>query len=88
VAIYCGELGQCYLLPPEVFEVRSTLYLRLGETKNGQRAALNWAAEYEFPGAVAQLAERSDGIRKAEGSNPSSSTLPADLNQPVGAADD
>ena len=50
------------------------IFLRLEPTENRQRAALNWAADYEFSGAVAQLAERSDGIRKVEGSNPSSST--------------
>lgn len=75
VAVYCGDLDECYLLPPAIFEGRKTLYLRVGRARNNQRAALNWASDYEFPGAVAQLAERSDGIRKAEGSNPSSSTL-------------
>ena len=74
VAVYCEELGQCYLLPPDLFEGRSHVWLRTGQTKNGQRAALNWAADYEFPGAVAQLAERSDGIRKVRGSIPLSST--------------
>jgi prevent-host-death family protein len=74
VAVYCGELDRCYLLPRELFASRTTVYLRLERTRNNQRAALNWAAEYEFPGAVAQLAERSDGIRKVGGSNPPSST--------------
>ena len=74
VAVHCGELGTNYLLPPALFDGRSAVWLRTGQPKNGQRAALNWAADYEFPGAVAQLAERSDGIRKARGSNPLSST--------------
>jgi prevent-host-death family protein len=46
------------------------------------------AAAYEFPGAVAQLAERSDGIRKVRGSIPLSSTAdpPAVANaETVGA---
>jgi prevent-host-death family protein len=75
IAIYCDELRRCYLVPASIFEGRTTLHLRLKPTKNQQRAALHWAADYGFPGAVAQLAERSDGIRKAGGSNPPSSTL-------------
>jgi hypothetical protein len=74
VAVYCGDNDRCYLIPAELFDGRAALYLRVAETKNNQRAALNWAADYEFPGAVAQLAERSDGIRKVRGSIPLSST--------------
>ncbi len=74
VAVYCQQLDRCYLVPAAVFEGRATLHLRLEETRNKQRAALNWAADYEFRGAVAQLAERSDGIRKVRGSIPLSST--------------
>jgi prevent-host-death family protein len=73
VAVYCGELRTSYILPPDLFEGRSSVWLRTGPPKNGQRAALNWAADYEFQGAVAQLAERPNGIRKARGSNPLSS---------------
>jgi PD-(D/E)XK nuclease superfamily protein len=75
VAVYCGDLDRSYLLPVELFAGRNMAFLRLDRPKNNQRAALNWATAYEFPGAVAQLAERSDGIRKAGGSNPPSSTL-------------
>jgi prevent-host-death family protein len=78
VAVYCHDVGRCYLVPTELFEGRHTVWLRLSETKNKQRAALNWAAGYEFQGAVAQLAERSDGIRKVRGSIPLSSTPQAD----------
>ena len=74
VAVYCNDLDRCYLLPIDLVAGRSIMHLRLDQTRNNQRAALNWAADYEFRGAVAQLAERSNGIRKAEGSNPSSST--------------
>jgi prevent-host-death family protein len=74
VAVYCGDLDRCYLLPMGLVAGQGVLTLRLRETRNNQRAALNWAAEYELPGAVAQLAERVDGIDEAEGSNPSSST--------------
>lgn len=74
VAVYCGDLDRCYLLPIDVVAGRFAFSLRVSKTRNNQRASLNWASEYEFRGAVAQLAERSNGIRKAEGSNPSSST--------------
>jgi prevent-host-death family protein len=34
---------------------RRALHLRVDQPKNGQRASLNWAAQYELAGAVAQL---------------------------------
>lgn len=74
VAVYCGDLDRCYLLPIDLVAGSGVITLRLEPARNGQRAALNWASEHEFPGAVAQLAERPNGIREAEGSNPSSST--------------
>lgn len=74
VAVYCDDLSRCYLLPIDLVAGCGVITLRLRQTRNNQRAALNWAADYEFPGAVAQLAERIDGIDEAEGSNPSSST--------------
>jgi prevent-host-death family protein len=85
VAIYCGELDRCFLLPVDLFEDRSTVYLRLGRTRNNQRAALNWATDYDFYGAVAQLEERRAGSAKVRGSSPLSSTLDLlDLESPVG----
>jgi hypothetical protein len=74
VAVYCGDLDRCYLLPIDLVAGCGVISLRLRQTRNNQRAALNWAAEYEFPGAVAQLAERVTGSDEAEGSSPSSST--------------
>lgn len=74
VAVYCADLERCYLLPIDLVAGQGVVTLRIRKTRNNQRAALNWAAEYELPGAVAQLAERVDGIDEAEGSNPSSST--------------
>ena len=76
IAIHCGDLGRNYLLPIELFAGRSTAYLRLRAARNNQRAALNWAADYEFRGAVAQLAERFAGSEEARGSNPLSSIPP------------
>lgn len=83
VAVYCGDLDRCYLLPIDLVAEQGVMTLRLRETRNNQRAALNWAAEYELPGAVAQLAERVDGIDEAEGSNPSSSTNQDTSNAPT-----
>jgi prevent-host-death family protein len=76
VAVYCADADYgFYLLPAPLFQNRKTLHLRLGPARNGQRAALHFAADYRLPGAVAQLAERSDGIRKVRGSIPLSSII-------------
>ncbi len=71
--VYCGDLDECFLIPIEVVNGQWSLQLRLRPTRNGQRASLHFADKYRL-GAVAQLEERSDGIRKVEGSSPSSST--------------
>ena len=71
---YCATLDRCYLLPVSMVAGRHALTLRTSATRNNQRAAINFAAEYEL-GAVAQLAERRYGIPEARGSNPLSSTL-------------
>ncbi len=55
VAAYCGDLDQAFLLPKSLVVNRSGARLRLRPTKNGQRAGLNWASDYSFSGAVAQL---------------------------------
>jgi prevent-host-death family protein len=55
VAVYCGELDSSYLLPHELAVGRSGIWLRLTPPKNGQRASVNLASQFAFPGAVAQL---------------------------------
>lgn len=60
------------LFTVEKFAGTGTAYLRLAPARNGQRAAVNFAADYRL-GAVAQLEERSAGSRKARGSSPLSS---------------
>jgi prevent-host-death family protein len=55
VAVYCGELDRCYLLPSSLVAGRRGIQLRVKPAKNGQRAALNHAVDFEFAGAVAQL---------------------------------
>ena len=83
VAVYCGDLGQCFFLPMDLVAGRGVVTLRLRPARNNQRAALNWAAEYEFRGAVAQLAERVTGSDEARGSNPLSSTNQDSSNVPT-----
>jgi prevent-host-death family protein len=74
VAVYCGELDRCYLLPSSLACGRTSLFLRLTPPKNGQRACLNLAVDFELPGAVAQLVEHRRGTAGARGSSPLSST--------------
>ena len=77
--VWCDELATAYLIPFEAIPGLWTMQLRLSAARNGQQAALHYAADYEL-GAVAQLAERAAGSRKVAGSNPASSTL-----EPLGA---
>jgi prevent-host-death family protein len=74
VAVYCGGLDRCYLLPTHLVVNRRGIWLRLSPTENGQRACINLASEFEFAGAVAQLEERHAGSVEAGGSSPPSST--------------
>jgi hypothetical protein len=59
VAVYCEELDRVYLLPLAVVAHRTAIHLRLTPPRNGQKAAVNWASDYELPGAVAQLGRAS-----------------------------
>jgi prevent-host-death family protein len=82
IGAYCDELRKCFLIPIDVAAGKSAMHLRLAPPRNGQRAALNWAEQYEF-GAVAQLAERRRGTAEARGSNPLSSISQAGTRPPV-----
>jgi prevent-host-death family protein len=73
LAAYCQDVDRCFLLPAELTLGRHAVQLRLAAPRNGQRAAINWAADYEL-GAVAQAEERRYGIPEAGGSSPPSST--------------
>jgi hypothetical protein len=77
IAAYCAELARCFLVPIERVAGHRMLALRVEPTRNNQRKRINWADDYDFAatlrrhqGAVAQLGERSDGIRKVRGSIP------------------
>ncbi len=74
LAVYCGDLDRCYLLPSALVAGRRAIYLRLTPPKNGQRACINLSADFEFAGAVAQLEEHLHGMEGARGSSPLSST--------------
>lgn len=78
VAVYCGDLGRCYLLPSALACGRTSAYLRLVPPKNHQRACINLASNFEFDGAVAQLVEHRHGMARARGSSPLSSTSAPD----------
>jgi prevent-host-death family protein len=74
VAVYCRPLDRCYLLPSALACGRTGIHLRLAPPRNGQRACINLASDFEFIGAVAQLGEHLNGIQGARGSSPLSST--------------
>jgi prevent-host-death family protein len=74
VAVYCAELDRCYLLPVSLVAGRRGVHLRTAPPRNGQRACINLAADFEFPGAIAQLGEHLSGTQGVAGSSPASST--------------
>jgi hypothetical protein len=76
LAVYCGDVERCYLLPVDMVAGQGVVHLRLARAKNNQRAALNWATDYEFRGAIAQLEERLTGSQEVVGSSPTSSIPP------------
>ncbi len=86
--IYCEQTDGCYLVPIDRTDGCGTLTMRLRPARNGQRASVRFAADYEFQGAVAQLGERLSGTQKVVGSSPISSTKepePASPTTTVGA---
>jgi prevent-host-death family protein len=67
IGLYCADLERCYLVPIEVLAGQSMVHLRLEPTANGQKACLHWAADYEFVGAVAQMARARDWQSRGRG---------------------
>ena len=81
VGVYCQDLDRCYLVPVDLAADRRAIWLRVAPTRNGQRACLNWAAEYELEGAVAQLARASRWQREGRGfESPQLHSSPSDLS--------
>jgi hypothetical protein len=66
-AVYCGGLDRCYLIPASVGAGKHELWLRLSPSRNSQRACINLAEDYEFAGAVAQLARASGWQPEGQG---------------------
>ena len=66
IAAYCEKLDACYAIPIELVDGQTTLNLRLQPARNGQRAAIHFAANYPL-GAVAQLARARDWQSRGRG---------------------
>jgi prevent-host-death family protein len=79
IAAYCADLEKCYVLPIELVAGKYQVHLRLVPPKNGQRAALIWAADHQLSGAIAQLGERCHGMAEVVGSSPTGSTPQGDV---------
>lgn len=47
-AIYCADVDCCYFFEIGEAGDRSQLLLRLGPSRNNQRAGVNWAKDFEF----------------------------------------
>jgi prevent-host-death family protein len=74
VAVYCGDLDRCYLLPSALVAGRREIHLRVSPARNAQRACINAATDFELSGAIAQLGEHLRGTQGVAGSSPASST--------------
>jgi prevent-host-death family protein len=74
LAVYCGDVDRSFLLPVTVVAGKHEVRLRLSPARNGQLACTTLAADYDFPGAIAQLGERVTGSHEVAGSSPASST--------------
>jgi prevent-host-death family protein len=85
LAVYCGDLDRCYLLPVSMVAGHQLLHLRTTAPRNNQRAAINYAAEYEL-GAVAQGKSDALAARRSRVRIPPAPLLPPDrtaLNFPA-----
>jgi hypothetical protein len=79
-AAYCMDIDRCFVLPIGRFPAQGRVQLRLGPTRNNQRARVHWADDYDLArldlvgiagqGAIAQLGERLAGSQKVTGSSP------------------
>lgn len=96
LAAYCQELDRCFYLPIGLVAERRQVHLRLAPPINRQRAAILWAADFDFAsvdwttpdgsyGAVAQLEERRHGMPEVRGSSPLSSTSSLDGATTIGS---
>jgi prevent-host-death family protein len=54
-AVHCLDLDANFLIPIGLVDGHTGIHLRLAPARNSQRAALHFASEFTFSGAVAQL---------------------------------
>ena len=47
-AAYCMDVDRCFILPIDRFPASSAIQLRLGPTRNNQKAGVNWADDYDL----------------------------------------
>jgi PD-(D/E)XK endonuclease len=47
-AAYCMDVDRCFILPIARFSARTEVQLRLGPTRNNQKAGVNWADDYDL----------------------------------------
>jgi prevent-host-death family protein len=73
VVAYAPELDRCFAVAIGEIGPSGVFYLRTSPPRNGQRAGLHFADDYEL-GAIAQLEERLHGMQEVAGSSPASST--------------
>ncbi len=77
----CGKLDRAFLVPAEMCIGRRALWLRLRPSRNFQQACINLADDYDFIGAVAQLARAPRWQRGGQGFE--SPQLHRTINPPV-----
>jgi PD-(D/E)XK endonuclease len=65
LAVYCGELDR--LLSAAVGAGKTELRLRLTPARNGQQLCITLAADFDFAGAIAQLARARDWQSRGRG---------------------
>jgi prevent-host-death family protein len=73
LAVYCGELDRCFLVPFSRVAGLREVYIRVLPARNGQQACTNLASDFDLDGAIAQLGERVTGSHEVVGSSPTSS---------------
>jgi PD-(D/E)XK endonuclease len=67
LAVYCGELDRCFLLPSSRVAGKTELRLRLTPARNGQQLCITLASTFDFAGAIAQLARARDWQSRGRG---------------------
>ena len=67
LAVYCGELDRCFLMPSSLIAGKKELRLRLTPARNGQQLCINLASAFDFAGAIAQLARARDWQSRGRG---------------------